>query len=136
MQQRRVCYYETLCNSLFESQSIFYFHSSYFAPRQMLPRGHHGRDRIIVRFTTICAISAYHHWKSKFKPCSWKGVLETTLCDTVCQRIAPDRIGGFLRVLRFPPTNKTDRHDIAEILLKVVLNTINLNQMMANQHST
>jgi hypothetical protein len=24
-------------------------------------------------------------------------------------------------------TNKTDRHDIAEILLKVVLNTINLN---------
>jgi hypothetical protein len=24
----------------------------------------------------------------------------------------------------FPPTNKTDRHDITEILLKVVLNTI------------
>jgi len=34
------------------------------------------------------------------------------------------------------PTNKTDRHDITEILLKVVLNTINLNQMIANQHST
>ena len=26
-------------------------------------RGHHGRDRdhMVVRFTTTCAISAYHH---------------------------------------------------------------------------
>jgi len=23
--------------------------------------GHRGRDRIVVRFTTTCAISAYHH---------------------------------------------------------------------------
>jgi hypothetical protein len=29
------------------------------------------------------------------------------------------QVGGFLRVLRFPP-----RHDITEILLKVALNTI------------
>jgi hypothetical protein len=29
-------------------------------------------------------------------------------------------------VLRFPPPIKTNRHDIAEILLKVALNTINL----------
>jgi hypothetical protein len=28
----------------------------------------------------------------------------------------------------FFSTNKTDRHDITEILLKVALNTINLNQ--------
>jgi hypothetical protein len=35
-------------------------------------------------------------------------------------------VGGFLRVLCFPPPNKTDRHNITEILLKVVLNTINL----------
>jgi hypothetical protein len=40
------------------------------------------------------------------------------------------QVGGFLRVLRFPPgppvssTNKADRHDITEILLKVALNTI------------
>ena len=35
--------------------------------------------------------------------------------------------GGFLRVLRYPvsSTNKGDRHDITEILLKVLLNTIN-----------
>ena len=34
--------------------------------------------------------------------------------------------GGFLRVLRFSPINKTDCHYITEILLKVVLNTITL----------
>jgi hypothetical protein len=34
------------------------------------------------------------------------------------------QVGGFLRGLRFPPPNKTDRHDITEILLKVALNTI------------
>ena len=36
------------------------------------------------------------------------------------------RVGAFLRVLRFPPPINTDRHDIAEILLKVALNTITL----------
>jgi len=48
----------------------------------------------------------------------------TTLCDKVCQWL----VAG----LWFSPgtpvssTNKTDRHDIAEIFLKVALNTINL----------
>jgi hypothetical protein len=32
------------------------------------------------------------------------------------------QVGAFLRVLRFPPPI-TGRHDIAEILLKVALNT-------------
>jgi len=36
------------------------------------------------------------------------------------------QVGGFLRVLMIFSTNKTDRHDITEILLKVVLNTITL----------
>jgi hypothetical protein len=30
------------------------------------------------------------------------------------------QVGGFIRVLRFSFTNKIDRHDITEILLKVV----------------
>jgi hypothetical protein len=34
-------------------------------------------------------------------------------------------VGGFLMVFRFPPPKKTDRHDIAEILVKVALNTFN-----------
>jgi hypothetical protein len=38
-------------------------------------------------------------------------------------------VGGFLRVLwSHPPKKKTDCHDIAEILFKVAINTINLNQ--------
>jgi hypothetical protein len=35
------------------------------------------------------------------------------------------QVGGFLMVFRFPPPKKTDRHDIAEILVKVALNTFN-----------
>ena len=37
------------------------------------------------------------------------------------------QVGGFLRILRFPPINKTDRSDKTEILLKVALNTISQN---------
>jgi hypothetical protein len=36
-------------------------------------------------FTTTCATSTYHHKSCKFEPCSWRGVLDTTLCDKVCQ---------------------------------------------------
>ena len=47
----------------------------------------------------------------------------------LCRKLINDlrQVGGFLRVLRFPPAiNKTDRHDIAEILLKVALNNITI----------
>ena len=37
------------------------------------------------------------------------------------------KVGDFLRVLRFSSTDKTELHDITEILLKVALNTITLN---------
>ena len=36
------------------------------------------------------------------------------------------QVGGFLSGPPVSPTNQTDRHDINEILLKVVLNTITL----------
>ena len=58
----------------------------------------------------------------KFEPCSWGGVLDTTLCDKVCQWL----VAG----LWFSPgtpvssTNKVDRQDITAILLKVALNII------------
>ena len=42
------------------------------------------------------------------------------------------QVSGFLRVLLISSTNKTDRHDIAEILLKVALNT-KPNQTNQNQ---
>ena len=47
--------------------------------------GNHGRDRMVVGFTTTCAISAYHHKSCEFESHSWQGVLDTTLCDKVCQ---------------------------------------------------
>jgi hypothetical protein len=46
-------------------------------------------------------------------------VVDTTLCDKICQRLAAG--------LWFSPvstTNKTDRHNVTEILLKVALKTI------------
>ena len=72
---------------------------------------------LLVGFTTAYAISAYHSKRGEFECRSWRDILDTTLCDKVCQ------VGCFLRVFRFPisSTNKTDRHKIAEILFKVTL---------------
>ena len=48
----------------------------------------------------------------------------TTLCDKVCRSLATGR--WFPPGPPVPSTNTNDRHDITEILLKVVLNTIKL----------
>ena len=53
-----------------------------------------------------------------------RGVLDTTLYDKVCRELAAGC--WFSPGLGFPPAIKSDRHDIAEILLKVSLNTITL----------
>jgi hypothetical protein len=72
---------------------------------------------MVVGFTTTYAISAYHHWC-----CEFESVRGVQFCDKVCQWLA---IGRW-----FSPgpwvfsTNKTDLHDITEILLKVALNSI------------
>jgi hypothetical protein len=52
-----------------------------------------------------------------------RGVLDTTLCDKVYQWIATGR--WFSPGTPVSSINKTDRHDITEILLKVALNTTN-----------
>ena len=52
-----------------------------------------------------------------------KGALDTTFCDKVYQWLATGQ--WFSPGTPVSSINKTDRHDIAEILLKVVLNTIN-----------
>ena len=53
-----------------------------------------------------------------------RGALDTTLCDKNCQWLADG--WWFSRGTSVSSTNKTDHHDIAEILLKVALNTITL----------
>ena len=70
------------------------------------------------------AICAYHPYSCEFEPGSWRGVLDTTLCDKVCQWLATGR--WFSPGTSISSTNKTDRHDASEILLQVALYTINL----------
>ena len=52
-------------------------------------------------------------------------VLNAPLCETVCQWLSIGR--WFSPGTPVSVTNKTDCHDITEILLNVVLNTININ---------
>ena len=89
---------------------------------------------MVVGFTTTCAISAYHHYSCEFESYSWRGVLETTLCDQVCQLLVAGR--WFSPGTLVSSTNKTDHHNITEILLKVVLNTITIHStsILATQH--
>ena len=77
-------------------------------------RGRHGRDRMVVGFTTAYAIRMLWVWISNRARC-------TTLCDKVCQWLVTG-----LWFSPGPPlsTNKTDGHGITEILLEVALNTI------------
>jgi hypothetical protein len=56
-------------------------------------------------------------------PLRW-GVLDTILCDAVYQWFTAGR--WFSQGTLVSSTNKTDLHDITEILLKVALNTITL----------
>ena len=55
---------------------------------------------------------------------SWRDVLDTTLCDKVCQWLAAGR--WFSPSTPVSPTNKTDHYNLTEISLKVVLSTITL----------
>ena len=73
-------------------------------------------------YTTTYAICAYHLWML------WVRILLrprcTTLCDQVCQWLAAGR--WFSPDTPVSSPNKTDRHDITEILVNVALNTMTL----------
>ena len=94
-----------------------------FSSSEIEMRSHRGCDHMIVGFTTICAINAYHHLSCDFESRSWRGVLYATLWYKICQWLATGR--WFSPGTMVSTTNKTDRHDITEILLKVVFNTLN-----------
>jgi hypothetical protein len=38
-------------------------------------RGRRGCDNMVFGFTTICAVSVYHHYRCEFEPQSWHGIL-------------------------------------------------------------
>jgi hypothetical protein len=83
----------------------------------------------VFGFTTTCAImlqclSLLTLWVRN--PVR-RGVLDTTLCDKICQWLATGR--WFSPGTPVSSTNKTDRHDITEILLKVAQSIIALTLM-------
>jgi hypothetical protein len=86
--------------------------------------GRSGLDRMIVAFTTTCTINAYHHWSCVLQSRARPGIIDTTLCYKVCQRLAAGL--WFSPGTQFSSTNKADRHDIAELLLKVALHPMTL----------
>jgi hypothetical protein len=43
---------------------------------------------MVAGFTTTCAIITYDHVCCEFEPRSWRGILDTTLCDEVYQWLA------------------------------------------------
>ena len=95
---------------LFWRCSIFCFtFYSIFLMLLFLTRGRRGRDRMVVGFTTTYTINSYHHWSCEFESRSWRGVLDTTLCDTVCQWFAAGR--WFSPGIPVSFTNIADRHD-------------------------
>ena len=102
--EARMCFAKIKTHSGFHD--LFLNHTTPF-------RGRRGHDRMVVGFNTTYAIYAYSY---EFYPCSWRGVLDTTFCDKVCQWFSP--------CTPVSSTNKTNRHDITEILLKVELNTL------------
>jgi hypothetical protein len=59
---------------------------------------------------------------------TWRGLLDTTLRDKVCQWLATGRL--LSPDTPDSSTNKTGHNDIAEILFKVELNTITLKLLM------
>ena len=88
--------------------------------------GRHGRDRMVVGFTTTYMQSVLVSL-SPLTSCVQiplrRGAVDTTWCDKVCRWLVAGRW--------FSPgspvsstTDKPDRRDITEILLKVTLNTI------------
>ena len=69
-------------------------------------RGRRGRDRMVVGFTSTCPISAYYNNGCEFEPRWWRGVLDTTLWNKVCQWFAGGR--WFSPGTSVPSTNKTE----------------------------
>jgi hypothetical protein len=59
------------------------------------------------------------------EPRSWRGVLDTTLLIMLQSLSVTWDRSWFSPGIPVSSTNKTDCHDITEILLKVALNTIN-----------
>ena len=68
-----------LCSYNVSSYALVYVSNSFSF------RDRHGRVRMVFGFTTTCTITTYHHGSCEFESRSWRGVLDTTLCDKACR---------------------------------------------------
>ena len=84
-----------------------------------------GRDRMVVSFITTYEISAYHHWRCEFGSRSCE-VYSRSIQHYVIKLVSVCGRSMFSPGTPVSSTNKTDRHDITEILLKVAFNIITL----------
>ena len=77
------------------------------------------RDRMVVAFTTTYGISAYYHWR-EFE--SHSGEVYSIQHYVIKFVRYLQQVSG----IPVSSTNKTDRNNIAELLLTVALNTITI----------
>ena len=82
-------------------------------PLHTSDRACRGRDHMAVGFITTCAISTYHHESCDFEPCSGE-VYSIQHYVIKCQWLATGQ--WFSPGTPVSSTNKTDCHDITEIL--------------------
>jgi hypothetical protein len=88
----------------------------------IITRGRCGRDRIVVGFTTPCAISPQHYYSCEFKSDLWRVYsIQHYMIKFV------SNLRWFSPGSPVSSTNETESRDITEILLKMALNTIILN---------
>ena len=78
----------------------------------------------LVGFTTTYAISVYHRWSYEFESRSGEVYSIQHYVIKFVTDLRHERWFSLGTLVSF--TNKTDRHDITEILFKMALNTINL----------
>jgi hypothetical protein len=107
--------------------TVLYIHKSYEEISCILPLKESRVKTSLGLWSFLISVSAVGiAWEALSKQIvlliDW-GILDTTLCDQVCHWLATGRWFSPSTPISF--TNKTDRHDITEILLKVALNTIN-----------
>jgi hypothetical protein len=87
-------------------------------------------NSIVVELTTTYAISSDHYQRCEFEFRSWRGVLDTTLCNKVCQWIVAGR--WYSTGALFPPPIKTNYYTITT---RTATNTVCSTIVISTVHS-
>ena len=116
-------YYEY--NDILLSSLLCQFIKTFQVYSGFVSRSRCGRDRMAVGFTNTVPVQSVPIITKicEFESCSWQGVLVQHYVINLFIFAADQWISPGTPV---SSTNKTDRHYITQILLKVVLNTITL----------